>query len=67
MSGEWLRRMQVVGVIGQIVAVAMMFCHLAFGTWKGVGWYYPLVILLQLVFVISLVFVIRWRRVSDLP
>lgn len=57
----WLRRAQIVTVLGMLVAVALEFCRLAFGLWAHQTWVYIFALVLQLAFVTGQVAVIRWN------
>lgn len=58
----WLRRMQIVTVLGMVVAVALQFCRLAFGLWAHRIWIDIFGLMLQIAFVVGQVLVIRWNR-----
>lgn len=59
----WLRRLQIVGLITQLVAVGLLWCHLAFGvSWPNRASYDALVFLML---AINLAIQIRaWRWMS---
>jgi hypothetical protein len=57
-----LRRFQWIGLCCQTAAVVLMFCHLSFQYGYGVRWYYPVIIALELVFMVAQIPVIRWSR-----
>jgi hypothetical protein len=57
---RWLVRLQIVGVVSQLIALTVMFCHIAFGMWSQA--YSIAVLPLQAVFLTSQLYVYRWNR-----
>ena len=61
----WLRALQVTGVVLMVAALSLQFCRLAFGMWQHQLWVDAIVFFSELVFIVSLVLVIRRRRMQQ--
>ena len=59
---QTVRRLQWAGLTCEVIALALMFGHLAFGLWQHSWWYFAAVLLLQLCFMLVQLAVLRWKR-----
>jgi uncharacterized membrane protein (DUF2068 family) len=58
----YLVRLQVAGLIAQLCALTVLWCHMAFGLWSSTPWGDVAFLLGQAVFITAQIFVLRWNR-----
>lgn len=64
--GRLIRIVRALALIAMSVVIVLTWCHLAFGWFKygdaGTAWYYPLIISLEVFFILVQIWIIRLRR-----
>lgn len=59
----WMRALQGLSLVLMVLVLALQFCRLAFGMWQHQLWVDVVVFVCELVFIVSIVLVIRGRRI----